>query len=203
MQRTELDWQCADVGIWEAASSIGDDISSFQWQIYVADDGTFSVNDSSSELLTKKVDNFHSLQDAQRWCSEIDQMHAKNYLLIDTGKGVTVEVCADVASSKTFFSQHWMDAHRNPAGGCTTGHGFTISWQNGPLAVDGERKAPNGAFVEDIIQAALDRLEFYQSSRFAHIDNDHAMLYLMNALEMLEHRTKERQKRGVEGTHQP
>lgn len=51
--------------------------------------------------------------------------------------------------------QHDTDANGNPAGGATTGRGFRIDWQNGPLAVDGVRREPTGAFVEDVIAAAL------------------------------------------------
>ncbi len=42
-----------------------------------------------------------------------------------------------------------------PAGGCTWGPGWSISWQRGPMVgSDGNRLEPNGAFVEDIIRAS-------------------------------------------------
>lgn len=99
-----------------------------------------------------------------------------------------------------FTSNHFTD-DGNPAGGATYGQGFAISWQNGPLAVDGERKEPNGAFVEDIIAAALDRLEYYQQTKFACGENGEAINDLRNALNWLGNRTARRQKQGVEGTH--
>ena len=65
-----------------------------------------------------------------------------------------------------FFQQHWLDDQGRPAGGVSTGKGFCISWQNGPLGQMGtaERQEPNGAFVEDVIQAVIGRIAFYQGS---------------------------------------
>lgn len=100
-----------------------------------------------------------------------------------------------------FFSEQWSDDNGNPAGGVTTGKGFTISWQNGPLGRGNERREPNGAFVEDVIDAAADRIRFYQSSRFACADNAEALQHLEAAMEALQRRTKDREKRAVEGTH--
>lgn len=100
-----------------------------------------------------------------------------------------------------FFSDQWSDENGNPAGGVSCGKGFTISWQNGPLGRGEERKEPNGAFVETIISAAKDRLEFYQRSKFACRANAEAILDLQSALFRLEARTKDREKREVEGTH--
>ena len=98
-------------------------------------------------------------------------------------------------------SYHFSDANGNPSGGQTFGRGFAISWQNGPLAVDGVRKEPNGAFVEQVIEAAVDRINFYQRSKFASPYNEAALKHLMAALEMLKTRTLDREARGVEGTH--
>jgi hypothetical protein len=100
-----------------------------------------------------------------------------------------------------FFDEHWLDENGNPAGGVSTGTGFTISWQNGPLAVNGDRKDPNGAFVETIIEAVIKRIEFYQASRFNCIENANALEALKHAAECLDSRTKNREARGVEGTH--
>lgn len=97
---------------------------------------------------------------------------------------------------------HASDENGNPAGGWTSGIGFSIQWQDGPLAVDGVRKAQNGAFVEGIIQAAIGRLEYYNSSKFKCRENSLAITKLEEALHWLDHRTKDREDRGVEGTHQ-
>ena len=98
-------------------------------------------------------------------------------------------------------SNNWKDANDNPAGGCSFGNGFAISWQNGPLGTGADRKEPNGAFVEDVIVAALDRLKFYQESRFNCQENADAILALEVALQHLNNRTSKRVIRQVEGTH--
>jgi hypothetical protein len=112
-------------------------------------------------------------------------------------------------------SDHWNDAQGNPEGGTTFGNGFAIGWQHGPLGRhapecnDGQspcvhgctRRAPNGAFVEDVIEAAADRLHYYQKSRFACESNATALLHLDAALAALAARTKDRERRQVEGTH--
>ena len=119
-------------------------------------------------------------------------------------------------------SEHWNDANGNPAGGTTFGNGFAIGWQHGPLGrhhdncgkspvygngisiwcVDGcTRRNPNGAFVEDVIEAAADRIRYYQSSRFASDYNAKALEHLEAALAVLDQRTKDREARAVEGTH--
>lgn len=101
-----------------------------------------------------------------------------------------------------FYSDQWIDGNGNPAGGVSCGKGFTISWQNGPLGRGAERKEPNGAFVETIIAAVKDRIEFYQQSRFNCAANTQAILHLEDALNALNNRTKEREDRAVEGTHE-
>jgi hypothetical protein len=100
-----------------------------------------------------------------------------------------------------FKQQHWVDGENNPAGGVTSGNGFTISWQNGPLAMNGYRCEPNGAFVEDVIAAAIGRINFYQASRFHSEYNAVALDHLYQALNALNSRTKDRGARGVEGSH--
>lgn len=100
-----------------------------------------------------------------------------------------------------FVSKHVRDPQDRPAGGVSAGIGFTIQWQNGPLGQGAERKAPNGAFVEDVIAACMDRLIEYQRSEFACGENKLAIDSLQRALDSLEDRTKRRVASGVEGTH--
>jgi len=95
-----------------------------------------------------------------------------------------------------------VDEAGNPAGGEAEGVGISIQWQNGPLAVSGSRLAPNGAFVEDVIQVCITRIEFYQDSKFHCLENAAALGHLKAALEVLGERTKGREERGVEGTHE-
>lgn len=90
----------------------------------------------------------------------------------------------------------------NPAGGKTTATGLTIDWQKGPLGRGAERQEPNGAFVETVVLAAIDRLRFYQAGRFACAENEAAIQHLADALAALDARTKDRERREVEGTHQ-
>ena len=106
-------------------------------------------------------------------------------------------------------SEHWNDEDGNPNDGTssckiecgtTYGVGFSIGWQHGPLGRDGDRKDPNGAFVEDVIKAAVDRLQFYQDGKFASEYNKDALLHLQAALVCLHERTADREKRDVEGT---
>ena len=100
---------------------------------------------------------------------------------------------------------HKLDEQGNPAGGYTSGCGISIEWQNGPLAVDGVRKEPTGAFVEGVIAATIGRIEFYQTAsnkKFACRENALAMTHLQEALHWLQHRTADRERRQVEGTHQ-
>ena len=101
-------------------------------------------------------------------------------------------------------SHHASDKDGNPAGGTTNGLGFNISWQDGPLAVDGTRKSPNGAFVEDVVAAVVDRIQYYQKAadgKFACRENALAITKLEEALHWMDHRTSDRIERGVEGTH--
>jgi len=100
-----------------------------------------------------------------------------------------------------FTSNQFLDANGNPAGGTTFGQGFTIGWQNGPLNRDADRIEPNGAFVEDIISAAIDRIQFYQQGKFNCETNAEAIRYLDQALSSLNSRTADREARKVEGTH--
>lgn len=98
------------------------------------------------------------------------------------------------------------DERGAPTGGYVTGVGIQIDWQNGPLGRGAERKPPNGAFVEDVIEAARQRIEFYQTvadGRFACMENAFAIELLERALANLDSRTQRRERAGVEGTHTP
>lgn len=92
----------------------------------------------------------------------------------------------------------------NPTGGFVKGIGLDICWQEGPLgradSPEG-RTIPNGAFVETVISACVQRLEFFQSSKFKCRENALAITKLEEALHWLESRTKDRELRAVEGTY--
>lgn len=99
---------------------------------------------------------------------------------------------------------NWIDEKDNPSGGYVRGIGFHIDWQKGPLGRGEDRKEPNGAFVETILAAALQRIQFYQtasSGRFQCRENSLAITKIEEALMWLDKRTKDREARQVEGTH--
>lgn len=98
-------------------------------------------------------------------------------------------------------SKNEVDEQNNPAGGTCTGTGISIQWQDGPLGRFPNKREPNGAFVEGVIRAALERIEFYQQSKFKCRENALAITKLEEALHWLNHRTAEREFRQVEGTH--
>lgn len=102
---------------------------------------------------------------------------------------------------QTITGTHFTDDNGNPAGGVTQGTGILISWQNGPLGTGPDRVPPNGAFVEGVLVAALDRLEHYQESAFACDENAEAIRHIKDALAACNKRTQRRVSRGVEGTH--
>jgi len=103
-----------------------------------------------------------------------------------------------------FQAENLLDPNGNPAGGYVEGVGIKINWQNGPLGRDAERIAPNGAFVETVIAAVVQRIEHYQTAnnkKFACRENAIAITKLEEALLWLNKRTQDREKRQVEGTH--
>lgn len=94
-----------------------------------------------------------------------------------------------------------MDTHGNPAGGTVTGVGISIEWQNGPLGRGTDRAQPNGCFVETVLEAALQRLRYYQDTKFKCFENARAIEQIKQALDTMASRTYDREQHGVEGTH--
>jgi|SRR5690606_15627204 len=86
----------------------------------------------------------------------------------------------------------------NPTGGVSELVNSTINWQNG-IVEDGVQ---NGAFVEDVIQAAVERLQYFQNSKFNCRENSVAITKLEEALMWLDYRTKKRVSQGVENTYE-
>ena len=99
-------------------------------------------------------------------------------------------------------SDNRVDVDGNPAGGTCRGVGIDIVWQDGPLGRGEDRVEPNGAFVEGVILAAIDRIRFYQGSRFSCRENALALTKLEEALLWLNSRTARRDSAGVEGIHE-
>ena len=101
-----------------------------------------------------------------------------------------------------FSASNNSDVDGNPAGGSVSGVGLSISWQNGPLGRGPDRIPPNGAFVETVIAAAKQRIEYYNETKFRCRENSLAITHLDEALHWLNHRTADREARSVEGTHE-
>ncbi len=76
--------------------------------------------------------------------------------------------------------------------------GMRIVFQNGPIKEVGV----NGVMNEDLIAIVIDRLEGFESGDYACSENATALKSLENALFELNYRTKQREARGVEGTHE-
>lgn len=96
------------------------------------------------------------------------------------------------------------DKQGNPTGGYVVGPGLRIKWQCGPLGRP--PKGATGAFVDDVIEAARQRLEFYQKAsggKFACRENAIAITKLEEALHWLYARRMDREKREVQGLHKP
>lgn len=104
-------------------------------------------------------------------------------------------------SAQPFDAQNFLDDNGRPAGGYARGVGLSVTWQDGPLGRGGDRLEPNGAFVETVINVAIQRLQHYQSTEFACRENALALTKLEEAAHWLQHRTAGREARGVEGTH--
>lgn len=72
-----------------------------------------------------------------------------------------------------------------------------IHFQEGPL----KENKKNGIFHEDLIAICINRLEHFQNSEFACIENEKAIEKLQESLMWLRKRTLNRQKRNVLGTN--
>lgn len=109
--------------------------------------------------------------------------------------------------------QNMVDDDENPTGGYVSlivekggepHNALTVNWQDGPRGTDeaGVLKDPNGAFVEDVILAAIQRLEFFQGSKYESDYNAEAAGHLAQAIEALEKRSNERAAAGTLGKHE-
>lgn len=127
---------------------------------------------------------------------------------------------------------HWHDLHvdnrldyaDNPAGGTVTAWTthqapdervdvalleeqmpvLWIRWQDGPLGQGDQRSDPNGASIEDVLIAARQRLEWFQSPDTGKgcAENAQAIDLINAALAQLERRTDRRTRLGLEGTQE-
>ena len=83
-----------------------------------------------------------------------------------------------------------------------------IRWQNGPVKRSKTEHGNllvenlNGAFVEDVLNICVKRLEAYQRSSFACKENAEAIAAVDAAIEILVKRRGARRERGVEGKNE-
>ena len=96
--------------------------------------------------------------------------------------------------------QNKLDENGLPAGGFVRGIGIAITWQEGPSGRGADRKEQTGARVEDVLNACLSRLRYYQGTKFNCPENVLALNNLEGVLQWLQKRTEDREKRQVKGT---
>lgn len=116
--------------------------------------------------------------------------------------------------NKRIVAKNLIDDDKNPSGGDVSLHvvkngdaefpALIINWQDGPRGQgEGNPLAdPNGAFIEDVLWAALQRLEFFQDSKYRDRGNAIAITHIEGALQALKDRQLERSYRNVEGKHE-
>ncbi|MEH2384903.1 MAG: hypothetical protein V7K14_03730 [Nostoc sp.] len=97
------------------------------------------------------------------------------------------------------INQNWTNDDGTHGGGVSTGTGFTISWQRGPINVSGR----NGAFLIEVLEACFSQLEYFQNSAYKSQENIDALNYLDKCIERLKSRRGRRETEGTLGTHQP
>ena len=71
-----------------------------------------------------------------------------------------------------------------------------IAFQNGPIAESGV----NGISQEALLAIVIDRLQSFQDGPYKCRENAIALTHLEDAIHWLQHRTRQRMARGVEGT---
>jgi len=75
--------------------------------------------------------------------------------------------------------------------------GMVLFFQNGPIPEVGV----NGITIEALLAIVADRLHGFQSGPYACEENERALLLIKEAMDCLMYRTRDRIKRGVEGTY--
>jgi hypothetical protein len=79
-----------------------------------------------------------------------------------------------------------------------TGASCMVNFQNGPIKEAGV----NGVTDEALLAILIDRLQGFQRGQYSCRENALALTKMEEAMHWLQHRTRERERRGVEGTHQ-
>jgi len=118
---------------------------------------------------------------------------------------ITIAACRQVVSEKD-FEVLCLDepgqgnaCHEYAVQPTTSSKQFArVSFQNGPIKEAGI----NGCHQEHLLQIVIDRLQSFQAGEYSNADNANALYHVQTALEALNARTKAREARGVEGTHE-
>ena len=110
-------------------------------------------------------------------------------------------------SEQLVNSNFTTDGDGNPTGGSTflnlavepdQPSPLQVLWQDGIVGDDRQ----NGAFVEDVIEVARQRLQFFQASKFRCRENAIALTHIETALAWLDFRTRARLIENVENTYE-
>lgn len=83
--------------------------------------------------------------------------------------------------------------------GTTVADAIRIDWQDGIIPPGGVQ---NGAFVEDVLEAARQRLLYFNSTKFRCRENSLAITKIEEALQWLDWRTRNRLNQNVENTYE-
>ncbi len=109
-------------------------------------------------------------------------------------------------SEQLVKSNFTIDENGNPTGGFTemlhpdendSRVFLQVNYQDGIVGGGGQ----NGAFVEDVLEAARQRLQFFQASKFRCRENAVALTKIEEALQWLDWRTRRRLIQGVENSY--
>lgn len=109
----------------------------------------------------------------------------------------TKVVCLDEPGAGGACHEYIVETALLPAGHEHGPAHAIIHFQNGPIKEAGV----NGCHHEDLLAIVIDRLRAFQAGQYACRENALALTKIEEALHWLNHRTAERQRRGVEGTH--
>ena len=97
------------------------------------------------------------------------------------------------------IDKNWTNEDGNHVGGISTGIGYTIAWQRGPLNVEGR----NGAFMLEVLGSCLNQIHYYNNLNpaFRCPENYEAANHLSEAIDALQTRKDRRAADGTLGTH--
>jgi hypothetical protein len=94
------------------------------------------------------------------------------------------------------LSHHYYKVSVPPTGKRPGVH-YNFDFQQGPIKENGV----NGITNEALLAIVLDRMEHFQRGEFKCRENALVITKLQEAMHWLDHRTHEREERGVEGTN--